>query len=257
MARPRTSRPSPRIRALWIASALCVATASAQQPGGAEQGWDTPAEPAPSDGGVATLFYQVQLLQDDLRQLRGLIEEQQHRIDRLVRDQRERYVDLDERLAQLQGQSPIGPGAPAPASPAANPAPTTEARAYSAALDTMRAGRTLPADQRAEAYERALGMFAALVEDYPNGQLTANAFYWQGEIRLYRKEHELARQAFAQLLNAFPDHGKVPDALYKIGVAHHRLGDSAEALRLMARVIDEFPDHSAARLARAYADELR
>ena len=260
---PRMSRDTPHVAALCVASILCGATAFGQQPDGgertAEHDFNVPAQPAAPDGGVGALFYQLQLLQDDVRQLRGVIEEQQHRIDRLVRDQRERYVDLDMRLAQLQSQAPAGRTASVPATgPVLVASETqTEEQAYGAAVDTMRTGRTLPADERSEAYDRALEMFATLVEGYPNGQFTANAFYWQGEIHLYRDENELARQAFAQLLNSFPDHAKVPDALYKIGVAHHRLGDNAEAVRILTRVIDEFPDHSASRLAQAYADELR
>lgn len=266
MSCPRTFRHTRHVAALCVASILCGATASGQQPDGweraAEHDFNAPAQPPPAppdNSGVGALFYQLQLLQDDVRQLRGVIEEQQHRIDRLVRDQRERYVDLDTRLAQLQDQEPAAGTASAPATrpvPVANET-LTEEGAYGAAVETMRAGRTMPADQRSEAYDRALEMFAALVAGHPDGQFTANAFYWQGEIRLYRDENELARQAFAQLLNVFPDHAKVPDALYKLGVAHHRLGDNAEAARIMARVTNEFPDHPASRLARAYAEEMR
>ena len=213
------------------------------------------------DGGVASLYYQIQILQDDVRRLQGLVEEQEHRIDRLVREQRERYLDLDQRLLRLQGQAatPNDPAAPPIMAPAIDPGTNedSEQQAYDDAFRTMRSGRELPPAERASEFERAISLFQAFIEVYPNGKLTANALYWQGELRLARNELELARQAFVQLPSAFGDHAKVPDALYKLGVVHHRLGEDAEALRAFDRVITEFPDHSAARLARAYAEELR
>ncbi len=254
---------------LCIAALLC-ATAWAQQAPVEDitptRTFGTPATAtAPPDrgpdGGVATLYHQIQILQDEVRRLQGLVEEQEHRINRLVREQRERYLDLDQRILQLQGHAP-GPDAPPTAlatPPATNAAPDAqgEDQAYNAAFNAMRAARELPPAERAGEYEQAIDLFQAVIDTYPNGKLAANALYWQGEIRLASDELELARQAFAQLPSAFGNHAKVPDALYKLGVVHHRLGEDAEALRILDRVIAEYPDHSAARLARAYAEELR
>ena len=197
---------------------------------------------------MATLYHQIQILQDEVRRLQGLVEEQEHRINRLVREQRERYLDLDQRILQLQGHAP-GPDAPPTAlatPPATNAASDAqgEDQAYNAAFNAMRAARELPPAERAGEYEQAIDLFQAVIDTYPNGKLAANALYWQGEIRLASDELELARQAFAQLPSAFGNHAKVPDALYKLGVVHHRLGEDAEALRILDRVIAEYPDHS-------------
>lgn len=211
-------------------------------------------------GRLSQLFYQIQVLQQEVQALRGMVEEQGYRLDRLARDQQEQYLDLDRRMQALRegsGPAPIaspsggGAGSGAAGGPSANPpaggsAPASEREAYAAAFDLMK--------QRQ--FDASAQAFQALIDDYPNGAYTPNAFYWLGELYLARDEDEAARQAFAQVVNLYPDHQKVPDALYKLGVAHHRLGDVARAREYLNRVRNEFPQSSAAGLAQTYLAEL-
>lgn len=218
--------------------------------------------PAPADGnadGLATLYYQLQLLQDDVRRLQGIVEEQNHRLDRLVRDQRDRYIELDRRLVELGTPAPPAEAqtGTAPAGPVVSRGATTEAAAYNAAFALVSGASNLVTSERLAAYAAALTAFQAMIAQYPAGEFTPNAYYWSGEIHLYTEELELARQAFVQVATLFPDHAKVPDALYKLGVVYHRLGDNQRALQYLDRVVAEHPNHTAAGLARNYGAELR
>ena len=212
-----------------------------------------------SDGGLGALYYQLQGLQDDVRRLQGIVEEQNYRIERLLQEQRERYLELDARLLALTGGAPASPneGQPPPLAGGIGGVPSSEREAYNAAFAVVRDAAGLAPTERKAAYEQALAMFEALIDDYPSGDFTANAYYWTGEARLFMEEFELARQAFVQVVNLFTDSAKVPDALYKLGVVHHQLQDVPGALHYLDRTIAEFPDHTAARLARPYAAELR
>ena len=219
-----------------------------------------PATIADDDTAIAGLYYRIQLLEDELRRLQGVVEEQSHRIDRLTQEQRERYFDLDQRLLQ-RSVNHTAPRSGEISPPVANPPPQAgdgaERQLYADALQTMKAAQTLPPAERNPELTTALELFQALIDSYPNGSLTDDAFYWTGEIHLAQGDLESARQAFARLIGARADHPKVPQALYKLGVVFHRLGEDAEALRVLDRVINEFPDHSAARLASAYSEGLR
>jgi tol-pal system protein YbgF len=203
------------------------------------------------------------VLQQEVQALRGMVEEQGYRLDRLARDQQEQYLDLDRRMQALReggGRAPIaspsggsgtGGGSASSGGPGSTPSPGassagTEREAYAAAFDLMK--------QRQ--FDASAAAFQALVDDYPNGAYTPNAFYWLGELHLARDEDEAARQSFAQVVNLYPDHQKVPDALYKLGVAHHRLGDVQRAREYLNRVRSEFPESSAAGLAQTYLAEL-
>lgn len=257
--------PSKCAGALFVVGAMVASAAWAQWPAERttppSRATDTGAQAGveETNGSTGFLFQQIQAIQDELRRLQGVIEEQGHRIDRLTREQKERYIDLDQRLLQVSGETAPAPS-PAVAgvlSPSAAPLPAGEEQEYNAAFNVLKAARARPPAERDEGYAQALAMFDALIAKHPDGKRTANAFYWRGEIELSRDNLELARQAFTQVVGLFGAHPKVPDGLYKLGVVYHRLGEDEQALRNLDRVIAEYPDHSAARLARAYAAELR
>ncbi len=226
----------------------------------------SPAQATPGDTQrLSQLFYQLQILQQEVQELRGLVEEQAYQLNRLQRDQQEQYIDLDRRMAELTTGQPGAAGAPgstatapstgAPAAPAPSPSPAlalgpsggSERDAYTRAFELM----------KARDFEASAAAFNQLIVEYPNGQYTPNAFYWLGELYLAQTKTEEARQSFAQVLNLYPDHPKVPDTLYKMGVVYHRLGDSERAVRYFEQVQREHPSSSAAGLAARYRAELQ
>ena len=234
-------------------------SSAAGEPAAAEPVYARPAATQNTDAArLGELFHRIQVLQQEVRELRGQVEEQAFRIERLTRQQQQQYIDLDQRLLALRGQGQGQPGtAPAtqgsqtPAVPRTPPpaggSSPPEREAYAAAFNLMQEGR----------FEESADAFNGLITDFPNGQYTPNAFYWLGELHLAMDEVEMARQSFAQVLALYPEHGKAPDALYKLGVVHHRLNDNERALQYLNRVIAEHPDSTAAGLARTYAAELR
>lgn len=257
---PATSREAPSVQRLpergSERSAIDARGMTPQSGAVAESAPRAASQSADADSGRLTqLFYQLQVLQQEVQELRGLVEEQNYRLDRLARDQQEQYLDLDRRMQALRGsgerplvvpeQGGRGP-ASRPSSPAASAGSGSEREAYTAAFELMR--------QRQ--FEASADAFEALVEEYPNGVYTANAYYWLGELYLALDDNETARQWFAQVMNLYPDHQKVPDTLYKLGVAYHRLGDVARAREYLNRVRDQHPQSSAAGLAQTYLAEL-
>jgi tol-pal system protein YbgF len=222
-----------------------------QAPAGAidARSMDTPSGGAESSR-FAELFYQLQVLQQEVQELRGMVEEQSHQLSRLARDQQEQYLDLDRRMQAVRGggQAASATASASGVAPAGEPAlaGASERDAYSAAFEQMR--------QRQ--FDESIRSFQAFVRNYPNGAYTANAFYWLGELYLAQNDNEQARQSFVQVVNLYPDHQKVPDALYKLGVVYHRLGDLTRAREYLTRVRDRHPGSSAAGLAQTYLAEL-
>jgi tol-pal system protein YbgF len=199
---------------------------------------------------LSELFYQLQVLQQEVQELRGMLEEQSHQLKRIARDQQAQYIDLDSRVAALRNNTSAPTistaGAQVPVLPASADG-DSERKSYTDAFNLM---KDREFDQAANAFNR-------LIVDYPNGQFTPNAFYWLGELYLAKTEFEKARQSFTQVTNLYPDHQKVPDALYKLGVVYHRLGDTQRSLRYLDKVRAEHPQSSAASLAQSYGAELR
>jgi tol-pal system protein YbgF len=270
---PATTYPSP--------SAPSTSTSSGVRAYGADQGEiiasETRSTPPPSStvssspaanssasGSSATsMFQQFQQLQDDVAELRGMVEEQAHQIARLQADQKEQYIDLDRRVAALSG----GTGPTAAAGGGATSGPTTSggggpvttgpvASANNSERDAYTTAFNMTKDKR---FNEAIAAFNQLLVTYPKGEYSGNAYYWLGELYLAQPEPALekSRQSFAQVVGQYPTNPKISDAMYKLGVVYHRLGDKAKALEYLNRVQSQYPGTQAAKLAQAYAAELR
>ena len=103
----------------------------------------------------------------------------------------------------------------------------------------------------------AITQLEALIGRFPDGEYTANAYYWLGQVQAAKTnpDFEKARQALAQVISYFPDHGKVPDAAYALGKVYYKLGDCERATDLLQQVIDQYSGKSAAKLAESYLRE--
>ncbi|WP_417222578.1 tol-pal system protein YbgF [Amphritea sp.] len=194
----------------------------------------------------------LQQLQDEVRTLRGMVEQQQYQLRQMEQQQRDRYRDLDRRLS-------TGQAAPQPSSSSASSAVLSPSSASSVALP---AADSTPTD--AQAYQQAFGLvrskdfpaaldaFDLFIERYPDSARLPNAYYWVGEVNLAEQKLAPAKAAFEQVLNAFPEHRKAADASYKLGVIYHQMGDQAKAKDMFNKTISRYPDSSAANLARDY-----
>ncbi|WP_151705461.1 tol-pal system protein YbgF [Nitrincola alkalilacustris] len=223
---------------------------------------------AGSMAGQSELLLVVYQLQEEIRQLRGELEAQQHKLNRLETDQRDRYRDVDRRLSALINALPdpaAPPAVPAPepiqssaGAPSVSPpsAPVAPAPEVASVPDATRADQQAY-DQafnlvRERKFNEAIAAFEAFVIQFPNSSNTANGYYWLGEIHLAQQSLDMARVQFERVLSDFPSHGKVPDTLYKLGVVYSNLGQQERSRNMMQRVIDEFPQSTAASLARNF-----
>lgn len=197
--------------------------------------------------------YQLQLIQREVMELRGLVEELSFQIDRMRITQEDRYLELDKRY-QVLSQKVAGKGG-----------------ARSSRLST--AGRSNGPQRRPVAgegekkvyetslvliqnkqYELAISQLQSVITDYPDGAYAPNAYYWLGEVYAAKPEpeYEKARKALAQVISFFPDHRKVPDAAFKLGKVYNLMGDCARATDILNQVIDQQRGKSVQKLAETY-----
>ena len=225
-----------------------------------------------SGGGSGTtqLFYKIQILEQEIRELRGLLEEQAYKLDRLAREQKDQYLDIDRRLSQNSGNAvnvtgPVEPGTSVRPSGNISPSagrdlgPSTSDAIVGASGDPETREYNLAfALTRQKRYQEAIDGFTSMVNAFPNGAYTGNAFYWLGELYLALESPDIekSRQSFVQVVNLFPDHAKVPDSLYKLGVVYHRLGDLIRSRQYLNQVVSQYPASASARLANSYLADL-
>lgn len=206
-------------------------------------------------------YYQFQVLQQEVMDLRGLVEEQAHEIKKLKQQRLDDYLDLDRRIGELRGgggasaggSSALGSSAGSGSAAAINsagtsaaaPAPADELQRYRDAIDLL---------LKQQDQDGAIAALNKHLEDYPRGRYAANAQYWLGETYLLKGNLDLARKWFSQLISEFPNHNKVPDAKFKLAKVYDSQGDKDKARQLLEEVAQS--GTSAAGLARDYLGKL-
>ena len=216
--------------------------------------------------GNVDLLNQVTTLKSEVQALRAQIEDLQHQNDQFKQTSRSQYLDLDGRLNRLEGGSAAPVSAAVPAStPASASAPATTSRdaapsihgdagtlaqgadersSYTAAFDTLRAGR----------YADSARQFQDFLQRYPDGAYAPNALYWLGESYYVTQNYALAQQQFQALLDRYPTHDKAAGALLKVGLSQYGLKQFDAAEATLAQVGQRFPGTESARTAE---DRLR
>lgn len=238
------------------------------------------------------LLNQVSELQGEIQSLRALIEQQGFEIESLKKRGRDQYIDLDSRIARLEGGAPVAapqaPGIgfepiddePAPSS-GRQPTVVMEEPEVRAPVDgfggTTPLGSVEPASVESAAdpagerplydsafdalkegrYAESARRFQAFLASYPNGSYAPNAWYWLGESYYVTQNYQIALDAFRQLLVQFPGSAKAPDALLKVGYCQYELRQWGEAEASLNEVVRKYPDSTVSRLAQGRLRALR
>lgn len=223
-------------------------------------------------GGSADLVYELysrlDQLQQEMQSLRGLVEQQTHRIQQMEREQRDRYLDLDQRVSELSGAGarsgqggdnlyppgmvPMnediademagqsqGQGQANVAASGDNDAtsldstPENEQQIYRSALNTL-----LEEGQ----YEEAIRGFQRYIDNYPQGRYFTNALYWQGEALILAGRYAEAQNAFSRVVEEYPEDPKAAGALLKMGVAYQQTDQVDRAREVWQSLRNRYPD---------------
>lgn len=204
------------------------------------------------------MTYQMQVLQQEVMSLRGLVEQLSHDLQKSKSIQEDRYLELDRRL---QSQPTVALSVAlsdsvevsadlrlATDSDADTPIVADEIKPEQSYYDQ---GRTLIL---ARDYDQAIASLRLVIEHYPIGVYAPNAYYWIGEVHAAKPEpdYEAARQALVQVIKSYPDSNKVPDAAFKLGKVYHLMGDCQRAKASLSDVAKTYSTKSAGKLAERY-----
>lgn len=200
--------------------------------------------------------YQLQLLQKEVMELRGTVEELRYQLQQMKTIADDRYLELDARLLQALQNPVVQETIPATGA-SQEPVTTGTGQETTVALTEEELYNTAQQLIRNRQYDMAITQLESLIERFPDGFYTANSYYWLGQVYAAKSDpdFEKARQALAQVIGYFPDHGKVPDATFALGKVYHTLGDCRRAEELLQDVVRRFPGKSAATLAENFLRE--
>ncbi|RKT45210.1 tol-pal system protein YbgF [Thiocapsa rosea] len=235
------------------------------------------------------LLLQMQQFQMEMQELRGLVEMQQFEIQKLQRQQRDQFLDIDSRLGSDRGDpagsaAPGDPngglgtgsidvsgsdldapaGTPEPPPPMAAPVPSSSGAAGIPSLPSPETTGGSERDAYAAAfellkerkYDEAQAGFNDLLRRYPQGQFTDNARYWLGETYYVQRNYPAALAELDRLVQLSPDSPKVPGAMLKIGYIQFEQKAFDQARATLEQVVSRYPASTEARLARSRLERI-
>ncbi|MGE5168184.1 MAG: tol-pal system protein YbgF [Deltaproteobacteria bacterium] len=240
------------------------------------------------------LVNQINALQSQLQNLQGQIEELRHQVDELKSHGKDQYIDLDSRIGRLEGRNPAAAPAPAGAAnpngaamqqdvqlggpqtaqaptPAAAPVASTPAatQAPMQADASAPVAAPAPAQDPKSAYDAAFGalkdgryaesarLFQQFITQFPNDELTPNAYYWLGESYYVTQNYPVSLDTFRKLLAQYPNSQKAPDALLKVGYCQYEMKQWDQAQATLNQVLQQYPNSTVANLAQGRLRALR
>jgi len=257
--------------------ALVVPTAS---PAASLEGRVTRLENILDNQRSSDLLLQIQRLQQEIQDLRGLLERQDFEIARLKRLQKDQYLDLDTRLRAQGGEATTGAqpttddltaapdGTERPADVMLTPKDTagTATSSGPTASNTPATGARSPGEREAyrkgfdllkqRRYDEAAAAFNDLLARYPSGEFSDNARYWLGETYYVKRDYSSAIAEFQRVLDNYPLSPKVPGAMLKIGYIQDERKDWKRARMTLEELVRKFPGSTEARLAQGRLERM-
>lgn len=227
-----------------------------------------------------------QKLEEEIRKLRGQLEEHDNAIEQLKKELTNRYTDLDQRLELLsqkidppednpEAQDPsaatastnadtsapaIVPAAPVqqqttPATtqvPAAQPQTNTATtESASSQIELEKAAYTVALDAYKQGgAEKAIQPMQNFIKNHPNGIYVGNAYFWLAEFYLAVEpvDYKAAKQNYNIVATRYPNSAKASRAVYQLySIAKEVDKNTALANQYKSKLLSQYPQSEEAK----------
>ena len=223
---------------------------------------------------MVNMYLQLEALQSEVQNLRGLVEEQSYQVRRMQTEQRDRYLDSDSRLSEINNQvqsfhssqQAVGiqllsssSQVPVIADNSNNIGSLQDQSPASSLLDNaIAAGATVafisPQSEQElyrealnllledEAFSESISQFQQYIDRYPDGRYFTNALYWQGASMELAGRYPQAMGVLRRLINEYPTDAKAPTAILRLGIIYREIGDNNQAAAQWRRISELYPE---------------
>lgn len=222
--------------------------------------------------GAAGLGVRLSQLEQQIRELTGLVEKSQFENQKLAEKLDKLSTDVDFRLRAVEG----GPATATPVAAAAAPEAPAATNAVATAVpatprgDTQALTGTPPsAGSATEKYNQAFALlnqarydeaalaFQEFTMSYPGDALVGNAYYWLGETYYVRRNYLASADNFRKGYEKAPEGPKAADNLLKLGMSLSAMDKKEDACVVLAQVTTRFPKASVSVTQKVEAEKTR
>jgi tol-pal system protein YbgF len=222
---------------------------------------------APTGANAGNLQVKITQLEEEMRALRGQIEQVDYRSQQAAQEVKRLSEDVDFRLRAIEEKMAAQPVAAmepeAAAAPAAEAMPATAPEAatpQSEGFDVNAPGPqsgVAPAAAKGFAnarehynyafmllnqakYEESAASFRQFLTRYPKDPLVANAHYWIGESHYARRDYTKAAESFRSGFEAAPKGQKAADNLLKLSLSLANIKRTQEACIVLKQITAKY-----------------
>lgn len=190
-------------------------------------------------------------LQKEVKELRGIIEEHDYKLQQIQDRQRDLYRDIENRLSSLpQGTSQTSTPQNTTTSAASSGTATTPAAQTGSTASTTRPSITSGSERtdfesafklvRNRQYNDAIGAFEAFIAKYPAGGYSDNARFWIGQVYFAQSKFDDAERQFNMLRNDYPDSSKMSAAMLKLAEINVKKENWAAAKAIYNEIVAKY-----------------
>jgi tol-pal system protein YbgF len=193
--------------------------------------------------GQIRMQQQLQMLLDEVSELRGVTETHAYKLEEILQRQRDLYQEIDRRVSAVQQSG-------ANTDYATTPEPAVNDASYSSNLSENQAyDKAVNMVLKERRYDAAIPEFESFIQTYPNSTYAANAHFWLGQLLFNKNELAKAKTQFERVVATYPDSSKVADALLKLGQIAERENNKAAALKYYQQLVSKFKTGTTVKLA--------
>jgi tol-pal system protein YbgF len=229
-----------------------------------------------ASGGPASLDVRLSNMEDEMRVLRGKVEEVEFQNRKLAENFEKFQKDTEFRFGELQGGAPMS-------DPAAATGSATERKPLAENGDVPASGTTAgdgvlrppstqtgddyatPRDHYNHAfkllqqtkYDDAAKTFEGFIKKHPKDPLVGNAYYWLGETHYIRRDYVAAADNFRQGFEVLPNGHKAGDNLLKLAMSLNALQRDKEACVVLGQVVTKYKKSSVSITEKAHQEQKR
>lgn len=239
-----TKQPRAEVNQGYEGGATSAAQTYGTDQSAAGVGANNSATSAGGEAGSGSLFIQVQQLRDEVATLRGQLEEQQHAIDNLSKQQ------------MTMGQSAAGAAVASASSDgsAATNTATTNSNSPTVNNDGQIEYDAAYSLLKEKEYDKAGAAFQGVTQQYPNSNYAGSSLFWLGFIYQTKGDMDSSAKSFSSLIERFPSHSKADDAKYNLGKIYNQQGKTEQARSLLKEVAAG--SSKSAPLAKSYLESM-
>ena len=194
---------------------------------------------------IDLIYLKIVNLEEEIASLRALIEENAYLIERSQQLQKQRYMELDKRLQTLSSDN-SNVSSRSLSNKKDELLNLLESKGLEDELIYLNALKLFEDSRFAEALEK----FQELIVNFPTSKYVPDAYFWSGELFLFQKKLDDARENYLVLITDYMNHPRSADSLYKLGEIARNSSDNSNAKEYFLNVLEKFPDTGAAELAK-------